>query len=69
MNDNISTVIVVALAAIILIAIAYLQKKKVSFNKLVVIGLITGIVFGIGVQLIFGAKSKVDADSKYNPCN
>ncbi|BAQ57258.1 sodium/dicarboxylate symporter [Lactobacillus acetotolerans] len=59
MNDNISTVIVVALAAIILIAIAYLQKKKVSFNKLVVIGLITGIVFGVGVQLIFGAKSKV----------
>lgn len=57
--NNVITIGIVVVAAVILGILGLLQKKKVSFNRLVVLGLILGIGFGATVQALFGATSKV----------
>lgn len=57
------TTLVVLAAIIILAAMAYLHRKKWSFTKLVFLSLVLGIVFGIGLQLMFGANSSTVKDS------
>ena len=57
-----STIIVIVALAI-LAAMAYLHRKKWSFTKLVFLSLVLGIIFGISVQLIFGATSSTVTNS------
>ena len=51
----------VGIAGVILLVLALLQRKNVSFNKLVLIGLVLGLSFGAITQAIFGSTSKVVA--------
>ena len=57
------TFLVVLISAAILGAMAFLHQKKWGFNKLVFLALVAGIVFGVVLQLMFGAKSKIIVDS------
>lgn len=58
-----NSLIIVIIAIIILLAMAYLHKKQWGFTKLVFLSLVLGIVFGIGIQLIFGANSSTVKNS------
>ncbi|MDC9210297.1 cation:dicarboxylase symporter family transporter, partial [Clostridioides difficile] len=53
--------VTVGIAGVILLVLALLQRKNVSFNKLVLIGLVLGLSFGAITQAIFGSTSKVVA--------
>lgn len=57
------TFLVVLISAAILGVMAFLHQKKWGFNKLVFLALVAGIVFGVVLQLMFGAKSKIIVDS------
>ncbi|MDF7627208.1 cation:dicarboxylase symporter family transporter [Lactobacillaceae bacterium L1_55_11] len=59
MNSNLTTTLIVLVAALILLGIALLQRRKVSFNKLVVLGLVAGLIFGVVTQAVWGTTSKV----------
>lgn len=51
--------IIVVIAALLLAGLLYLHRRQVSFAKLVFIALLGGIVYGVILQLMFGATSKV----------
>lgn len=57
------TLLVVIAAALILFLMGIIQRKQVSFTRLVFLSLVIGIIFGISLQLMFGAKSSVVTDS------
>ena len=57
------TTLVVLVAIAILAGMAYLHKKNWGFTKLVFLSLIVGIVFGVSLQLIFGANSNIVKNS------
>ncbi|MCF6515244.1 cation:dicarboxylase symporter family transporter [Lactobacillus sp. S2-2] len=57
--DNIYILILIVLAAIILAGIGWLQKRQIKFNRLVLLGLVIGLIFGGILQWIFGANSNV----------
>lgn len=56
---NIQIVAIVAIAAAVLAIIAFFHQRGASFTKLVFTALVLGIVFGLTVQLTFGAGSDV----------
>lgn len=53
------TILVLAVAALILYGLSYMQKKHMSFTKRVLTALVVGILFGGALQLIFGSGSEV----------
>lgn len=57
------TFLVVLISAILLGAMAYLHHKNWGFTKLVFLALVAGIIFGVILQLMFGAKSQVITQS------
>ena len=57
--NTIYTVLVLAVAALILYGLSYMQKKHMSFTKRVLTALVVGIIFGGALQLIFGTGSEV----------
>lgn len=57
MNDLMIWV-TVGIAGVILLVLALLQRKNVSFNKLVLIGLVLGLSFGAITQAIFGSTDR-----------
>ncbi len=52
--NTLYTVLVLAVAALILYGLSYMQKKHMSFTKRVLTALALGILFGAALQLIFG---------------
>lgn len=61
--ENYAVFGIVSLAAILLAGIGYFHLHKFSFTKLVFISLAVGVVFGFGLQFIYGATSKTVTDS------
>lgn len=59
MTQNLTIIAILIVAAIILAVIAYLHRKGTSFTKLVFGSLVVGVVFGIGIQLIWGNTSNI----------
>ena len=57
------TTLTVLVAIAILAGMAYLHRKNWGFTKLVFLSLVVGIVFGVSIQLIFGAKSDIVKNS------
>lgn len=57
--NTLYTVLVLAVAALILYGLSYMQKKHMSFTKRVLTALALGILFGAALQLIFGTGSEV----------
>lgn len=57
------TFVALIVAMALLAGMIYLHHKKWGFTKLVFLSLVVGIVYGIGLQLIFGAKSLVISQS------
>ncbi len=59
MTTNLTIVAIIIAAAIILGILATLHHRGASFTKLVFGALVLGIVFGLTLQLLFGAKSAI----------
>ncbi|MEH7234938.1 L-cystine transporter [Bacillus sp. JJ1562] len=53
----------IVLMVLLLLLLVYMQKKHVSFSKRVFAALGLGIVFGLVLQLIYGADSEVISES------
>lgn len=53
------TVLIVIIAGLILAGLYVLQRRQVKFSKQVFLALGLGIVFGLILQLSFGATSKI----------
>jgi len=52
------TVVNIAVMIVLIGALFWLQKKHVSFSKRVFLALGLGILFGLGLQLVYGTKSE-----------
>ncbi|HZG16105.1 MAG TPA: L-cystine transporter [Candidatus Bathyarchaeia archaeon] len=52
------TVVNIAIMIILIGALFWLQRKHVSFSKRVFLALGLGILFGLGLQLVYGTKSE-----------
>lgn len=61
--ENYAVFGIVALAAILLAGIGYFHLHKFSFTKLVFISLSVGVIFGFGIQFIYGATSKITTNA------
>ena len=61
--NKVQTTLIVLLAVAILAGMAYLHRKNWGFTKLVFLSLVVGIVFGVSIQLMFGAKSDIVKNS------
>lgn len=59
MNTTMMVVINIAIMAAIVFMLVSMQKKYVPFNKRVFLALGLGLVFGLGLQFIFGSDSEV----------
>ncbi|MBG9797064.1 L-cystine transporter [Brevibacillus laterosporus] len=53
----------IAIMLLIIFGLYTMQKKHISFSKRVFTALAVGIVFGVGLQLIYGAKTDIVKDS------
>ncbi|MEE8824531.1 L-cystine uptake protein TcyP [Lentilactobacillus sunkii] len=61
--ENYAVFAIVSLAAILLAGIGYFHLHKFSFTKLVFISLALGVVFGFGIQFIYGATGKITTNA------
>jgi sodium/dicarboxylate symporter family protein len=61
--NKLQTTLIVLVAVAILAGMAYLHKKNWGFTKLVFLSLVVGIVFGVSIQLMFGAKNEIVENS------
>ena len=61
--NKLQTTLIVLIAVAILAGMAYLHKKNWGFTKLVFLSLVVGIVFGVSIQLMFGAKNEIVKNS------
>lgn len=59
MTQNITIVVLLVIAAIILGITGYLHRKGFSFTKLVFGSLVVGIIFGLIIQLLYGNDSAI----------
>ncbi|MCI1985774.1 MAG: cation:dicarboxylase symporter family transporter [Lactobacillus sp.] len=63
MTTNLTIIILIAIAIIILGIIAYLHRKGVGFTKLVFGALVVGIGFGLVIQLLYGNDSTITTET------
>lgn len=61
--ENYAVFAIVSLAAILLAGIGYFHLHKFSFTKLVFISLAVGVIFGFGIQFIYGATGKITTNA------
>lgn len=59
MNTNLYVIINVIIIAALIYGLLSLKKKGISFTIRVLLALVLGIVYGVALQLIFGAGSEV----------
>ncbi|MDK6768547.1 cation:dicarboxylase symporter family transporter, partial [Klebsiella aerogenes] len=53
----------VVVFAVLLFALAQTRHKQWSLAKKVLVGLVIGVIFGLGLQLVYGSDSQVLKDS------